>query len=356
MPRVIGFNAGLIVVALLAAEAVFGTWLFGPSFGSLNLPHNVERRFAIGDMNRLEWNVIYTRDRFGLRGRYDNPASIGILALGGSTTNELYVTDGETWTDRLAQKFAAAGIPLSVVNAGAEGQSTVGHLRNFDAWFPLIPGLKPRYVLAYIGVNDMALGLDGAESTQDKFDLMQSPEWSRRLRHYIQGNSVFYRLWRTWRGTKKAEKARLVHAGAEYLGTTWTEHAVAVVDPAPGSDLARRLAGYRARIAELIRRSRALDSEAIIVTQQRSNWRRENGKVLFASDPGGAPIAADYAETVLFNRAAMAECRQAKAICVDLEGEIAFKPGDFYDWAHTTPAGSARVADYLFAALKDRVR
>lgn len=356
MLRVIGFNAGLIVVALLAAEAAFGTWLFGPSFGSLNLPHNVERRFAIGDMNRLEWNVIYTRDRFGLRGRYDSPASIGILALGGSTTNELYVSDDETWTARLAQKFAAAGIPLNVVNAGAEGQSTVGHLRNFDAWFPLITGLKPRYVLAYIGVNDMALGRDGAMSTQDKFDRMQSPEWGRRLRHAVSNNSVFYRLWRTWRGARKAEKARLVHAGTEYVGTTWTALTVAIDEPAPESDLARRLAGYRVRVAELIRRGRGLGAEAIVVTQQRSNWRRENGKVLFASNPGGAPVMTNYAETVLFNRAAMAECREAKAICLDLGGEIEFKPGDFYDWAHTTPAGSARIADYLFAALKDRVR
>ncbi|MEK7820222.1 MAG: GDSL-type esterase/lipase family protein, partial [Pseudomonadota bacterium] len=309
MLRVIGFNAGLIVVALLAAEAVFGTWLFGPSFGSLNLPHNVERRFAIGDMNRLEWNVIYTRDRFGLRGRYDNPASIGILALGGSTTNELYVTDGETWTDRLAQKFAAAGIPLSVVNAGAEGQSTVGHLRNFDAWFPLIPGLKPRYVLAYIGVNDMALGLDGAESTQDKFDRMRSPEWDRRLRHAIRNNSVFYRLWRTWRGVGKARSAQVVHARIDRAGSRWVEADVPFADPAPGSDLARRLAGYRTRIEALIARIRAHDARAIIVTQQKSHWRRENGKLLFAADENGKPNTAGYAETMLFNRAALAACR-----------------------------------------------
>ena len=59
---------------------------------------------------------------------------------------------------------------------------------------------------------------------------------------------------------------------------------------------------------------------------------------------------------MLFNRAAMAACAEARAICLDLAAEIEFKPGDFYDWVHTTPAGSARIADYLFAALKDRVR
>ena len=52
----------------------------------------------------------------------------------------------------------------------------------------------------------------------------------------------------------------------------------------------------------------------------------------------------------------MAVCAEARAICIDLGGEIEFRPGDFYDWAHTTPKGSARIADWLFEKLKDRVR
>ncbi len=356
MNRVIGVNAGLLAAVLLAVELTFGAWLFGPSFGSLNLPRDVERRFAVRDGDGPERTAVYRRDRFGLRGRYDGPAAIGILALGGSTTNELYVSDGETWTDRLAQSLARANIPLSVVNAGAEGQSTNGHIRNFDAWFPLIPGLKFRHALAYIGINDMALGADGAEPGQDKFDRMQSPRWDRRLRHAIQNNSVFYRLWRMGRGLRKAEDARLVHARVEHARWKWIAADVPVAEPAPGSELARRLAGYRARVAELIARIHARDAEAIIVTQQKSHWRREGERVLFAAGEDGKPDTSGYAETVLFNRAAMTACREAGALCLDLAAEIEFKPGDFYDWVHTTPAGSARIADYLFARLKDRVR
>ena len=356
MLRIIGINAGLLAAVLLAAEIIFGTWLFGPSFGALNLPRDVARRFVIADGTGAERNVLYTRDRFGLRGRYDSPGAIGIIALGGSTTNELYVSDGETWTDRLADRFARANMPLSVVNAGAEGQSTNGHIRNFETWFVLIPGLKFRYALAYIGVNDMALGVDGAQSPQDKFDRMQSPRWDRRLRNYARNNSVFYRLWRTWIGMGKARDARLVHTSLDHARFKWVAADVVVAEPAPGSDLARRIAGYRARVAALIARIRARGAEAIIVTQQKSHWRRENGQLLFAADTNGAPNTAGYAETMLFNRAAMAACREAGAVCLDLAAEIEFKPGDFYDWVHTTPAGSARIADYLFAALKDRVR
>ncbi|MBM3733033.1 MAG: hypothetical protein FJW24_06145 [Acidimicrobiia bacterium] len=109
-------------------------------------------------------------------------------------------------------------------------------------------------------------------------------------------------------------------------------------------------------MTELIRRTRALGAEAIIVTQKRGNWRHERGKLLFARKPDGAPDILEYAETILFNRAAMAACRKANAICIDLGSEIEFETGDFYDRVHVTPQGSARIAEFLFARLKDKVR
>ena len=355
--RVIAVNSGLVAAVLVAAELLFGTWLFGPSFGALNLPRDVVRRFDVSAIRPADGPVVYSRDRWGLRGRHDGPASIGILAVGGSTTNEIYVSDGETWTERLGQHLAGANIPLSVVNAGAEGQSTLGHIRNFDTWFKLIPDLKFRYLLAYIGVNDIALGPRGADPIQDAFDRGESPERLRRLRRYAANHSALYRLWRTARGMREARVARLGHARIDRADASWIEAPAPAVPPPPeGSDLAGRLEGYRARVAELIRRTRALGAEAIIVTQTRSNWRRAGGQLLFLARADGQPDMADYVETALFNRAAMAACRDANAICLDLGAEIEFRPGDFYDHVHTTPAGSGRIAEYLFARLKDRVR
>jgi len=357
MFRVIAVNLGLVAAVVLGAELIFGTWLFGPSFGALNLPRDVVRRFDVSGLRPADGPVLYSRDRWGLRGRYEAPSRIGVLALGGSTTNEMYVADGETWTDRLGRSFAEAGIPLSVVNAGAEGQSTVGHIRNFDTWFKLIPDLKFRYLLAYLGVNDIALGPGGADPIQAAFDRSESPERLRRLRQTLANNSALYRLWRTVRGMREASIAKVGHARVEHSGLAWIESPGPDVLPPPeGADLARRLEGYRTRVGELIRRTRATGAEAIVVTQTRGNWRREGERLLFARGANGMPDVSGYVETALFNRAAMAACRDAGAICLDLGAEIEFRPGDFYDHVHTTPQGSARVADYLFAKLKDRVR
>ena len=59
----------------------------------------------------------------------------------------------------------------------------------------------------------------------------------------------------------------------------------------------------------------------------------------------------------LFNDSTLAVCREAAAICIDLAGDLQadFEPGDFYDRAHYTPEGAARMAAYLYEVLKDTV-
>ncbi|MBM3733032.1 MAG: hypothetical protein FJW24_06140 [Acidimicrobiia bacterium] len=221
MFRVVAVNLGLLFAAIAAAELVFGTWLFGPSFGALNLPRDSVRRLDVSSLHPGAEPVLYTRDRWGLRGRYEHAGAIGILAVGGSTTNEIYVGDDETWTARLAEHFARAGIPLSVVNAGVEGQSTVGHLHNFDAWFPLIPELKFHYLLAYIGINDLALGPRGADPIQATFDRAESPQRWRRVRQYLANHSALYRLWRTASSAGKAMDAGIIHARSHHAQRAW---------------------------------------------------------------------------------------------------------------------------------------
>ena len=355
--RVIAVNIGLLVAAVVIAEAMFGTWLFGTSFGVLNMPRDIARSFDLRLIRPGAAPTFYSRDRVGLRGRYESPAAIDILAIGGSTTNELYISDDETWTARLAQRFAAAGRPLSVVNAGIDGQSTFGNIRNFDLWFPLIPELRARYMLAYIGINDMTLSLGGDNAFQDGYDRIQNPDRNRRLRQYIRNHSALYRMYRVIRGMRLAANADMAYLRVDWAAVGWIEAPGSLARPAwDASQLALGLAAYERRVTELIRRIRAFGSEAIIVTQQKGYWRRQGGKLWVAAGADGAPLATDFAELAAFNQAAMNACRAARAICLDLALEIEFREGDFYDHLHTSPAGSARIADYLYAKLKDRVR
>jgi lysophospholipase L1-like esterase len=335
MIRILGINAAILLAGLVLAELIFGSWLFGPSWGTMNIPRDVHRVFDVSGLYDGPKDAVYRRDRWGLRGTYADPGSIHILTIGGSTTDQRFVGDGQTWQDYLSQDLGGK----VVVNAGIDGQSTVGHLHAFDRWLSQIPGLKPRYVLAYIGVNDAHL------QGQQQWDDMASPSLRRRIERYVSNHSILVQVAVTISGNLKARKAHVVHGGTDVARGPW------VSGPAPDLDKAMDpalLEAYGQRVAALIARIRAMGAEAVIVTQSRSDYRVDG-----TGQPLGRPRGeqsvdfGSWAMQTAFNRRAMAACIQAGAVCLDLGTGLTFEDGDFYDWVHTTPAGNRRIAAWL---------
>ncbi|MEO5338495.1 MAG: GDSL-type esterase/lipase family protein [Magnetospirillum sp. WYHS-4] len=344
--KTVGINLALLLAVVLAAELVFGGWM-GGGYGTLVIPRNVDRPFET--TNLYGGGIVrFKRDRHGLRGTYEDPARIDILAIGGSTTNEIFIGEGMTWTDTLAKAFSENGRKVTVVNAGVDGQSTIGHLKNFDLWFPRIPGLKPRYVLAYLGINDFAVAATGHLGKQDH---MEAP--TRKWKQWLINNSAVYGLYRTLKGAWQARRADLIHNQKNYDGTPWT--AAATQPDLAGEErrLAPHLEAYAGRLKELAARIRGLGAEAILVTQHKATYRIRDGLVLGKPLPDGRVDIGEYAGLAAFNKTTLAVCREVKAICVDLAGELFFEDGDHYDGLHTTPKGSEKIGRYLEARLRD---
>ncbi len=352
--KIAAVNGALIVAALVAAELVFGSWIWGPDYSVLNIPRNTVRQFDVSQLYPSSGPVVYTRDEYGLRGPYPDPGKIDVLVMGGSTTNEIYVSDGLTWVDQLRLAFAKAGHPLVIVNAAVDGQSSLGHIRAIDLWFPNIPGLKARYVLVYVGINDLAV--DTADMSQ--YDEMTSPELSRRFRYYLMNNSVLYNRFRQIRGQFAAERMRIIHGAMKTAGTEWRP-AVPVVDPtALQKRLQPRLAAYAARLRTLAGKIRTqMKAEPIFVTQKRGDFKLDGSRLMARVEKGGkARTDEAYAELRAFDRTTLAVCREIEMFCVDLASELTFEDGDFYDQVHTTPAGSRRIGWFLHGRLKERLR
>ncbi len=96
----IAANVAILLALAVLAELVFGSIFFGENYGVLVVDRNVSRRFDAterygGGMTE------YLRDHHGLRGQYPDPSQIDILTIGGSTTNEILIDEGKTWSDRL---------------------------------------------------------------------------------------------------------------------------------------------------------------------------------------------------------------------------------------------------------------
>lgn len=350
--RLVAINVALILGVAIVVELVFGRWFSSGELFPPRIQRNVDITFDARNYYPDGSVFNYRRDRFGFRGKYENPGKIDILAIGGSTTNELYVGEGQTWTDVLAQLFREGGVPVSVVNAGIDGESTIGHLYNFDRWFPLVPGLRPRYVLAYVGINDVHL--QNADNL--RYDSTQPEPVGRQLRRFARDRSALYDLYRTGAGMVRAKRTRLLHGSIDARDVEWEEAPVpSVVPPLAGQPQALSRA-FGERVGLLIGRIRATGAEAIIVTQHRASYRRRDDRLVVAAGGALAGGIHDYYLQTAFNGEAMEACRKHKAICIDLGAEIEFQPGDFQDYVHTTPQGSRRVGEFLYSRLKDVVR
>lgn len=352
--RVVAVNIGLLLVGGVIVEIAFGGWVFGENYGTLVIPKNFTRVFDVDNLYG-GGRILYNRDEHGLRGHYDSPSDIDILAIGGSTTNEIMIDEEKTWTAVIAREFAAAGHPVTVVNAGGDGQSTVGNLKNFELWFPKIPGLKARYVLALLGINDGAVAEGGddyfaspyVKSKQDRMvDLF------RPTKRYLINNSALYALFRNIRGIIRARDAKLIHTSESYDGSQWQAPPRPPDVARAAREMARGLELYEQRLRELTKRIRAFGAQPIYVTQHRASYRIRHGKVLVRPGADGEAGLGEYERLMATNRRTIAVCREVKAICIDLASELYFNDGDHYDMLHTSPKGSEKIGKYLFQKLR----
>jgi lysophospholipase L1-like esterase len=350
------FGAGIV-----ALELLFGAWILHDPVRILNIPRNVSIEYTMDSPYFPQKISLYKRDEWGLRGGYERPSEIDILTIGGSTTEQRYISEGQTWQDVLKDNFASADLDITVINAGVSGQSTFGHIRNFDLWFAHIPGLKPKYILAYVGNNDMFL-----EVPNSHWDDLGGTSATSLMTEIKDKSALFY-LWRTLRGMYLAREHGLSDSVVDFENGTW------VSEPARTDYrhvLKERVQTYGNRLSVLIDKIEAFGSTPIIVTQARGDYRFDNGRLVGLAGAQGRAFRGfvdsalgdldsfpfngvdHYHILSLFNETTVFVCQQKGAICIDLGNELHFGIGDFYDYVHNTPRGAKKIGDYLYAKLK----
>src|SRR6185503_15551235 len=190
----------------------------------------------------------------GFRGDEDpGEGALALLALGGSTTECLYLDQAEAWPALLEDELARAlGRKVWVANAGRSGRTTRDHacqLRHLLAQ-------EPRFerVLLSTGVNDLCAWLAaGTSATAPAEDLARAFEvvprtfaggpWWRR--------SAVFELLR--RADERRSMALLAQDPRGSVYTTWRAHRAGAhdwVDELP--DPAPALARFRSELMDLL--------------------------------------------------------------------------------------------------------
>lgn len=181
--KIAGVNIAILLVGLVIVELMFGTWFSSThALYQFTKPRNVNLdQPTVLPTGRPR--VRYIRDSFGFRGLDAKVSEIDIITVGGSTTDQRLLDEVETYQEEMKRQSLKAGKRLVIANAGIDGQTTIGHIHNFSSWFNKIPNLKTRFVLYYIGINDL-LRLDDDmdevfDGTAPRSRLLQAQLWVR---------------------------------------------------------------------------------------------------------------------------------------------------------------------------------
>ncbi len=340
--RLVLWNVAVVLVGLVVLDLIFGSWVHDGFYSPLNTVRSATLTFDVSGIYPDSDGIAhYTRDADGLRGSYDTPGLIEILTLGGSTTDQRFLSDGETWQDALSAEARDHGRDLVVGNAGVDGHSTFGHLIALERWLPGIEGLDPRIVLFYVGINDVLL---------QNSNRLEAP---RTIRDHFRERSALYHVFRTVKGVWVARQAGVVHASQDLSAIQWVD------TPRPDEHLgkaAQLLEEYSERVALLTDHARELGWTPVFVTQPSWFAKSVDGVRLGAdielASPFGPMIGLDRAIFLdLYNAATMVTAQELDAVGIDLAGSLYFEDGDFYDVAHNTPVEVRKIGRFLYEAL-----
>lgn len=351
--KVLGINFLILFVGCIMIELIMGGWFRSrKKLDNLNVIRNASYQYESDLYTSNPIDIKYTRDKYGLRGKstYNAPDKIDILTVGGSTTDQRYITDGKTWQDILENCFKKKGKAVLVSNAGIDGQSTFGHIKNFQVWFPNIPELKPKYILFYIGINDFYVLTD-----KSAFDDLLG---EKSLLAAIKTNSVFFNLFRTINGILLNHNYKVEHGKtSNFTDIEYTE--IGIAEEALYKLYAKNLTGFEKRLAILRDQTKSFGAEPIFITQPSIQYKKsKDNKLIGVADTsyieGYAYNGIDYFKLLCELNKSIKKVANAEHLVIDLTTPSLWENDDFYDFYHNTPNGARKVGIEIFNKIEDK--
>jgi lysophospholipase L1-like esterase len=350
--KLILVNVSILLIGVLLIELIFGGWFNNSNqLSNLGIIRDAKFEFDVSHLYDTENPTItYSRDTYGLRGTstFDQPEKINILTVGGSTTDQRYIDDSKTWQEVLEKEYRDQGEEMYISNAGVDGQSTYGHLKSTEIWFPKIEKLKPEIIIFYVGINDFY-----RVSSDSEYDTIKELE-SRGLKSHIKDKSVLYNVYRKLRGIQKAKKFEVGHHKVDFSKVSYTTEEVLSEKLLELYDEANLIA-FKARIKKLCEYARNIEAIPLFVAQPTYNYRIRNGKIygfqgLKYLEDTYAYNGIGYLRLLNKLNEAMKEV-SAPELVIDLTNDEDWHAVDFYDYYHMTPIGAEKLGKKIYQKL-----
>ncbi len=310
---------------------------------------------------------------FGLRGEpFSEDQQYRILAVGGSTTEGLYLDESETWPHLLqAELTASLGRKIWVGNIGRSGHNTRLHMLQVEKLLQQYPKIDAIVLLA--GINDFLQRLYNDEDYRPlpPFGSLDAHSYQALVRTafwvYPSHSHSALPLYKRTELEQRLRQAgfmmvQLVHK-QELDGSNferWRQYrlnATAVRTQLP--DLSSALAEYSRNLTTIINLARNSGVRPILATQP-TMWQPEMGEESrnslwmggvgrFMRSEGheyySIPALADGMR--MYNAALMKVCRENEVECIDLASALPKDTTVFYDDCHFNESGSRKVAEII---------
>lgn len=315
---------------------------------SINLPYFKRYRIENSGNPKLDPVITTSRNSLGFRGA-EPPAAfeqaLSVVAVGGSTTESFYVSDGGTWPELVGKSLAPGFDRLWVNNAGLMGHSTFGHLVLMRQH--VVP-LKPKVALFLVGINDRTrTGLNDNEADMQRSRRGAVTQWLLRNSELA---SLAWNLHRALLATKLGTDA----TGTDYAAlpkVAATPEQAAAALAAHGED---RRAAYADRLRQLVTMSREAGILPVLITQPAVYGPAMDDVTgvdlgLMQAEPVNGAVAWQLLE--IYNDVTRLVAAETGTELIELARALPKSTRYYYDLIHFTPAGSAKVAEIVGARL-----
>jgi len=335
--RTIAYLIYLPVVVIVCLEIIlriyypFPTRIRGDRF---ELSANLKYRLRNDRSPRLDSIILHNRNSIGFRGADPNPDMSGrlsILAIGGSTTECTYLSEGRTWVDQLGQRLSTTYPSTWINNAGIDGHSTFGHLNLLHYYLPTL-SFRPKIALFLVGANDVnRQDLSTYDPAFNNNLAFRIKKWAM---HHLETVNLISDLKNSLSPPDIFPKNNVDPPAAEWMGKQQMDSTL--------KNIQQLLPAYRARLCSIIDICKQDNIRPVFITQPLA--------VDSSSPPGKWKLF--WLELQPYNQTTRKVASEKGIPCIDLAQQLPADSALFYDMLHFTNKGAERVSDIIYHGLQ----
>jgi lysophospholipase L1-like esterase len=340
-----GLLVALVVVeVILRVHNPFESRLKGDM---IVLPANKKYTIKNTDKPKIDKLVTHTKNSIGYRGseppeNFDDHMTI--IAVGGSTTECFYLSDGKDWPHILETKLKDNVKNLWINNAGLDGHSTFGHLILMEYHITKIH--TPKMVLFLIGTNDVRR----RDYTGTRF--ISISDYFKAMARYSEVLSSALNIYRVYMAKIVA---RVDHFQMDLPSMGTLEISEKIIRITLGYHTNEFIPYYKKRVKRLIELAKDNGIEPCLITQPclSGNAIDDVTGANLAKVKLGKYLNGDlrWRTVQLYNTATKEVGREEGVFVIDLANEMPKSSKYFYDNFHFTNEGSKLVAEIIYKEL-----